>query len=39
MKDWTAVKAFAPSLPDTYLESFYGTPCPKENKKAFGDRP
>lgn len=35
MKDWEAVKAFALTLPDTYLESFYGTPCPKVNKKAF----
>lgn len=35
MRDWEAVKAFALTLPDTYLESFYGTPCPKVNKKAF----
>jgi hypothetical protein len=32
---WEQVTAFALSLPDTYLESFYGTPCPKVNKKAF----
>lgn len=35
MKDWETVKAFALTLPETYLESFYGTPCPKVNKKAF----
>lgn len=35
MKDWEDVKAFALSLPDTTVESFYGTPCPKMNGKAF----
>ena len=35
LDSWEEVKAFALSLPDTYLESFYGTPCPKVNKKAF----
>ena len=35
MRDWDAVVAFALALPDTYIESFYGTPCPKVNKRAF----
>ncbi len=35
MKDWDAVKAFALTLPDTALDSFYGIPCPKVNGKAF----
>jgi hypothetical protein len=35
LEDWDAVKAFALTLPDTSLESFYGTPCPKVNGKAF----
>lgn len=35
MKDWKAVVAFALTLPDTYMDPFYGTPCPKVNKKAF----
>jgi hypothetical protein len=33
--DWDQVVAYALSLPDSYMESFYGTPCPKVNKKAF----
>jgi hypothetical protein len=33
--DWEAVVAFAMSLPDTYLESFYRDLCPKVNKRAF----
>jgi hypothetical protein len=32
---WEAVKTFALGLPDTELASFYGTPCPKVNGKAF----
>ena len=32
---WDEVVAFACSLPDVTMESFYGTPCPKVNKKAF----
>ena len=32
---WEQVVAFACSLPDVTMESFYGTPCPKVNKKAF----
>lgn len=32
---WADVVAFALSLPDTALERFYGTPCPKVNGKAF----
>ena len=35
LRNWDQVVAFALSLPDTYMESFYGTPCPKVNKKAF----
>ncbi|MEN2787583.1 MmcQ/YjbR family DNA-binding protein [Sphingomonas qilianensis] len=35
MKDWPDVVAFALSLPETYMAPFYGTPCPKVNKKAF----
>ncbi|MBN8807311.1 MAG: hypothetical protein J0I47_03605 [Sphingomonas sp.] len=35
MNNWDDVVAFALTLPDTYMESFYGTPCPKVNKKAF----
>ena len=35
LDDWDHVVAFALTLPDTYMESFYGTPCPKVNKKAF----
>ena len=35
MNDWAAVVAFALTLPDTYMDPFYGTPCPKVNKKAF----
>lgn len=35
LNDWDAVKAFALTLPGTTLESFYGTPCPKVNGKAF----
>ncbi|MES2095368.1 MAG: hypothetical protein V4459_01275 [Pseudomonadota bacterium] len=32
---WEDVVAFALTLPDTVMESFYGTPCPKVNQKAF----
>lgn len=35
LQDWDDVVAFALTLPDAYMESFYGTPCPKVNKKAF----
>lgn len=35
MNDWDAVVAFALTLPDTYMDPFYGTPCPKVNRKAF----
>jgi hypothetical protein len=35
MNDWDEVVAFALSLPDTAMESFYGVPCPKVNSKAF----
>ncbi|WP_326524711.1 MmcQ/YjbR family DNA-binding protein [Sphingomonas sp.] len=35
MRDWDAVVAFACALPDVTMESFYGTPCPKVNGKAF----
>ena len=35
MNDWAAVVGFALTLPDTYMDPFYGTPCPKVNKKAF----
>ncbi len=35
LDSWEAVKAFALKLPDTSLESYYGTPCPKVNGKAF----
>lgn len=35
MTDWDEVVGFALSLPDAYLESFYGTSCPKVNGKAF----
>ena len=35
MNDWGDVVAFALALPDTYMDPFYGTPCPKVNKKAF----
>ena len=35
LNSWEAVVAYALTLPDTYLESFYGSPCPKVNKKAF----
>ncbi len=37
--DWDAVAAFALSLPDAALASFYGQPAPKANGKAFGERP
>lgn len=33
--DWDTLVAFALTLPDTYLESFYGDLCPKVNKRAF----
>jgi hypothetical protein len=32
--DWDEVVAYALTLPDTRLESFYGKPCPKLNGKA-----
>jgi hypothetical protein len=35
LNSWADVVAFALTLPDTYLESFYGDLCPKVNKKAF----
>ena len=35
MNDWDGVVAFALTLPDTYMDPFYGVPCPKVNKKAF----
>ena len=35
MRDWAEVVAFALTLPDTYLESFYNDLCPKVNRKAF----
>lgn len=35
MNDWDEVVAFALTLPDTAMDSFYGTPCPKVNGKAF----
>lgn len=35
MRDWDEVVAFACALPDVTMESFYGTPCPKVNGKAF----
>ena len=35
LDNWDHVVAFALTLPDTYMESFYGTLCPKVNRKAF----
>lgn len=35
LDDWDKVVAFALTLPDTYMESYYGTPSPKVNGKAF----
>lgn len=35
LDSWEQVVAFALTLPDTYMESFYGAPTPKVNKKAF----
>ena len=35
LDSWDRVVAFALTLPDTYMESFYGTPCPKVHKTAF----
>lgn len=35
MNSWEDVVAFVLTLPDTYMESFYGTPSPKVNGKAF----
>jgi len=32
---WDRVVAFALTLPDTSMESFYGALCPKVNNKAF----
>jgi hypothetical protein len=34
MDDWDDAVAFACTLPDVRMESFYGTPCPKLNSKA-----
>lgn len=34
MNDWDDVVAFAMSLPDVEMASFYGTPAPKLNGKA-----
>lgn len=34
MKDWDAVVAQALALPETYLDPYYGVPCPKVNRKA-----
>lgn len=34
MDDWDDVVAFALSLPDVEMASFYGTPAPKVNGKA-----
>ena len=33
MKDWDDACAFARSLPDVVMESWWGTPCPKINGK------
>jgi len=38
LNSWDEVVAFALSLPDSYMESFYGVPSPKVNKKAFVSR-
>jgi hypothetical protein len=35
VNDWAEIVGFALTLPDTYMDPFYGTPCPKVNKKAF----
>lgn len=35
LTSWDEVVAFALTLPESYMESFYGAPCPKVNKKAF----
>ncbi|MBN8814592.1 MAG: hypothetical protein J0I06_19565 [Planctomycetes bacterium] len=35
LDSWDQVVAFALTLPDTYMESFYGDLAPKVNKKAF----
>jgi hypothetical protein len=32
---WDDVVAFALTLPESYMESFYNQPAPKVNKKAF----
>jgi len=34
MKDWDEAVAYACSLPEVVMESFYGKPCPKLNGKA-----
>jgi hypothetical protein len=34
MNDWEDAVAYARSLPEVVMESFYGTPCPKLNGKA-----
>lgn len=34
MKDWDDAVAYARTLPEVAMESFYGTPCPKLNAKA-----
>lgn len=35
LADWDQLVAFALTLPETYMESFYGALCPTVNKKAF----
>jgi len=35
MKDWDAACAYALSLPETEMASWWGTPCPKINAKGF----
>lgn len=34
MRDWDEAVAYALTLPGTYIESYYGHPVPKVNKKA-----
>lgn len=38
LDSWEQIVAFALALPDSTMESFYGTPCPKVNKKASSPR-
>ncbi|HEY0623732.1 hypothetical protein [Sphingomonas sp.] len=35
MKDWDEASAYALSLPDVEMASWWGTPCPKVNGKGF----